>query len=837
MRIAALILICALAASNAAAAEFFVLVPTDEVDADPGDGVCSAPRGGGCTLRAAVMEAEANDEADTIIVQPGLRIELTLAGDGGTEVGALDIDSDIEILGYTGDPPINSALLPQIDASAISDRHFYVLGERVVVRGLRLVNGSAVAGGAFLIGASADVRIENSLFANNSAESRGGAIVVLAGTVRIEDSQFFRNDSGTAGGAAVAVQNGHTVIRASSFLDNRDGDTFGSTVAVLSNGRLVLESSTLDGTLFRPPIPGLEAATGIVAFSPEQLDVRNTTITNFQDTALEMRNLDGSERIRVANSVLQSGGTACVANGSDLAGADVEIGFSIIEHESDCSDFFRFGVQQAVADLLPLTDDAPPRITVSRRPTGIESNLVETGPELDFVPGGPDFACTTSDQLGAPRPIDANLDEVPRCDLGAIEQAPPEPFVVNYFVEDRADDLPGDGECATTDFGAGPVCTLRAAVMEANALPGLQHIVFEDSADPAVLTLPAVGPIGGALEVTDTLAIDGNLENGRPATAIEGQMAGERLFFVDAPNRNVYFRNLRMTGGDAVGAAGGAIVLFDFDDVTVDRSEFSENFADAGGAIAALGGELTVRNSDFDANEADTRGQAVFGNGVADIELAASSARNHSGFDAMGNPIAAVDVDAGVELIVTNSTFSANQLAFLVLDPARFSMFQSTLFGNVTGALNLALSAGSEVLLANNILAAPDGGTDDCIVSQTGMPASVQVLGLLDSDGSCVAAFGAGQTDDTGLRPLIRAPGRISFHHPLRVEASSPSPAIDAGNLFLCQLAFDQVGAPRPVDLEQVPDVDGPCDLGSIEAQVFDQLFDDSFETASQRAP
>lgn len=839
MRIPALILICAFAASPAAGAEFFVFVPTDQVDANPGDGLCAASRGASCTLRAAIMEAEANNEPDTIIIQPGLAVELTLAGAGGTEIGDLDITTEIEILGFTGSPPVNPAQLPSIDASGIADRHFFVLGGDVVLRGLRLSGGSSGnSGGVLWAAGGGDVRVEHSLFSNNSADIRGGALRASGGgEVLIEDSHFFRNDAGSSGGALAIEFNGSMTVRRSSFLDNRSGglQDSGSTISLTPDAELRIENSTLDGTPFRPPIAGIAAERGIVQFGESTLTVLNTTISNFTEAAIDLNDLDGggNERIRIANSVLQSGASACVASGSAVAAADVQIGFSLVEHQSGCDGFYRFGVQQGTADLLPLTDDAPPRLTVSRRPTGIESNLVETGPEQDFVPGGTDFACTTSDQLGAPRPIDANLDEVPRCDLGAIEQAPPEPFVVNYFVEDRVDDLPGDGECATIDFGIGPVCTLRAAVMEANALPGLQHIVFEDSEDPAVLTLPVAGPIGGALRINDTLAIDGNLENGRPATAVEGQMVGERLFLVDAPDLNVYFRNLGLSGGDADGAAGGAIVLFDFDDVTVDRSEFFGNSATVGGAIAALGGELTVRNSDFDANVAETRGHAVFANGGADVELADTSARNHFGFDAMGNPVAAVSTDSNVEFLMTNSTLSANQLAIRSLDPTRFLLFHNTVFGNTHGALSLTLDASSELTMVNNVLAAPGEPVDDCVVTQVGTPAGFQVFGLLDSDGSCVAALGEGFSDDPEVLDLTRAVREISYHHPLSVDAGNPSPAIDVGDVFFCaMLAEDQVGAQRPVDFEQIPDVDGPCDLGSVEAQVFDQLFDDSFETA-----
>lgn len=46
-------------------------------------------------------------------------------------------------------------------------------------------------------------------------------------------------------------------------------------------------------------------------------------------------------------------------------------------------------------------------------------------------------------------------------------------FQVNRFDIDVVDEIPGDGQCK---IAADNVCTLRAAVMEANALPGNETI-------------------------------------------------------------------------------------------------------------------------------------------------------------------------------------------------------------------------------------------------------------------------------------------------------------------------------------------------------------------------
>ncbi|MCB1589914.1 MAG: hypothetical protein KDI56_13495, partial [Xanthomonadales bacterium] len=580
------------------AASFTVDSNLDLVDDLPGDGVCDvgpAAPGNPCTLRAAIMEAEANGQADTILIPAGMSINLTLAGSGGTENGDLNIGTDMVIAGFEGAPPGNPALLPLIDASAIADRHFQILGGQVTLRGLRLQGGnSSNSGGSVRIGGGSGtaVRIEHVQLRDNRAAARAGA--VLSGgsaSLIVEDSLFLRNDGGTAAAGGLAVEtNSQVVIRRSTLLDNRASAMPSSTLAVLGNASLRIEDSTVDGSLVRPPIAGLEGAVGIVQFGTSELVLRNVTVSNFAETALDLRDLDGNERTRIGSSVLESDGTACVATGTNLAAADVQIAYSQVRHQSGCLAFYLEGVRNGLADLGPLTDDPPPRLTFSRPPLGPLANVVDRGTPVDDPPADPDLACTDNDQRGGPRPLDADLDGVARCDVGAIETAAPLPFVVNHYADDLTDDLPGDGQCATVPVpGIGPVCTLRAAIMETNALPGLDYIRFAPSAIPVALTLPVTGSVGGALRITEALAIEGNLVNGRPATTISGQMVGQRLLQVPTTDQTVYLRNLALRGGDAVGQVGGAIVLAS-GELLLDRMELFDNFAGAGGgALAVIG--------------------------------------------------------------------------------------------------------------------------------------------------------------------------------------------------------------------------------------------------------
>lgn len=74
------LLLCAVLVPAATAATFTVNSTADAVDATPGDGVCATATAT-CTLRAAIMEANALAGADTITLPAG-SYGLTIGGAG-----------------------------------------------------------------------------------------------------------------------------------------------------------------------------------------------------------------------------------------------------------------------------------------------------------------------------------------------------------------------------------------------------------------------------------------------------------------------------------------------------------------------------------------------------------------------------------------------------------------------------------------------------------------------------------------------------------------------------------------------------------------------------------
>jgi CSLREA domain-containing protein len=109
------------------AADFTVNTTADAVDVNPGDGICEVTATvGDCTLRAAVMEANALAGADTITLPAGL-YTLTITGidenpsagepweaviDSNASIGDLDITQDVTITGAgPGNDPATSTIV------------------------------------------------------------------------------------------------------------------------------------------------------------------------------------------------------------------------------------------------------------------------------------------------------------------------------------------------------------------------------------------------------------------------------------------------------------------------------------------------------------------------------------------------------------------------------------------------------------------------------------------------------------------------------------------------------------------------------------------------------
>jgi len=417
--------------------------------------------------------------------------------------------------------------------------------------------------------------------------------------------------------------------------------------------------------------------------------------------------------------------------------------------------------------------------------------------------------------------------------LAAFSSADAATFTVTDR-SDNADALPGDGLCAT----ANGVCTLRAAIQEANASAG---------SDTISLPRGAYRLIAGELVISDDLVLTGAgsdntaINNARkarvmsiasPATvAISGVRLQRGLADVGAGllnNGTATVSDVRFAGNRAISAAGGeGGGIYNAGTLTLSNTTFTRNRASGtdggfGGGIYNVGA-LTIADAAFTANLTSGCGGAVFNDGGAltltRSSLIANRASNSGGgifnqsgtFELSATTLArnrAKAIGGGVftyaPATLTNVTINANRAQY---GAGVFCGQTAVTLVNVTMSSNRARFGGGlytdlgNATLHNTLVASnhPDNCEGTAVTS----------LGYnLDSGATCgLSAAGDLSNTDPQLNALRNNGGAT------KTCALPPgSPAIDAGDNNDCS-PTDQRGEPRPAGSPAV------CDIGAYEMQ------------------
>ncbi len=396
-------------------------------------------------------------------------------------------------------------------------------------------------------------------------------------------------------------------------------------------------------------------------------------------------------------------------------------------------------------------------------------------------------------------------------------------FIVNS-TDDLPDNNPGDGVCASVvakgiiNPGGGS-CTLRAAIMEANAL-GLagdasQHEIQLSNGELYELSQAA----GGLSEHTGDLDIRTSMRIFAPAgdqASIDAEFL-DRVFHVQniaGGADTIAFENLTIAGGlaqtDASGAGlvgggvfiGGGGLAEDQPIVSFDGVTFQGNSAEIGGAIYNLSeNQVTINNSNFRLNYAESVAQVIYNAGVLEIDRA--SILNNFQFIPNGNVLAAVH-NSGGELDVSNTLIGNNQgrgvrngnTGSTTLDQVTVARNSNHAVQNISGTL----TARGSLFALNASGCLLSGGTFNIFSNTLADTTGCDDATLIDNpyfdggDGDLVA--------DYALLPYSPA-----------VDSRSPS-----GILNPCPIAGfanDLVGQSRPND----GDGDGVarCDAGALE--------------------
>lgn len=289
--------------------------------------------------------------------------------------------------------------------------------------------------------------------------------------------------------------------------------------------------------------------------------------------------------------------------------------------------------------------------------------------------------------------------------IGAPPQGPvyAATFTVNNL-SDSVDANPGDGICAT----GGDVCTLRAAIMEANAFPGDDIIILD--AETYLLD------VDSGNEDDSAAANDLDILSGGGAITIVGSSTGTTI--VDAQGNfrifevnggNLELRNLVLQNGDATAYAtdedGGAI-RNDVGTVVLDNVIIRGNTAANGGAIFNRFGQVQVLNDTEIGqsglpNTATTDGGGIYsiystGLGSNIVTINRSTVQFNVATNGDGGGIYATDDGS---LMITNSTIQNNDAGnsgggVFVVNPTTPTALSLTIMNSQILANNAGSSGG-----------------------------------------------------------------------------------------------------------------------------------------------
>jgi hypothetical protein len=332
-------------------------------------------------------------------------------------------------------------------------------------------------------------------------------------------------------------------------------------------------------------------------------------------------------------------------------------------------------------------------------------------------------------------------------------------FTVNSET-DAIDAAPGDGFCATASLpDEGVRCTLRAAVMEANAHPS-----------PRMILLPAGTFVVAGLSIHDMVLIG----VGAKETILDGNLGGTVLQVSGA---------VELTDIAVIRGSDSGIVMAASSSLTITRVAVTDNTsASSGGGIQ----NSTVPRSSL---------------AVVDSLIARNTAPFNGGGIANTGP-----------LTVQNSTFSGNTGGQGGAISSSGSGSSASLV-NVTIAGNAATDVGGGLYkdlsgpftLQNVILAGNTAANCSGSYGSSG--------GNIDSGSSCgLAGLVVDRSNTDPLLGVLTDNGGPTMTYALL----SGSPAIDGGAVSACP-ATDQRGLPRPQDGDGSGE--SQCDSGAYELQ------------------
>jgi len=553
MRLRSLTLAAAVVIAPAArAATFNVNSTADAVDASPGDGVCAAADSS-CTLRAAIMEANALPGSHTINVPAGLYI-LTIPGIGEENAaqGDLDVTGSVTIVGAGPGTTI-------VDGGGI-DRVFEIIGT-ASISGMTIRNGAAVSAGTPFFGSNyvgglvenvGTLTLTNCNLEGGRANVGGG--IASYGPLTIDSCTISGGEAANLGftnpaGGGLALSGSTTVITNSTISGTW---TAGGGAIDLENATLTLTNVTISGNVASTGAGVLQSTNGIVT-------LQEVTITNNvgAGAAISHFSFDGSQRITVVNSVLVANTAGnCHANGPYFVsqGGNVESG-------TDCGFTLVTDQQNADARLGPLDSNGG----------SSQTHALLTGSAA--INAGTSAGCTATDQRGTARPKGV------ACDSGAFELEFNATYKATRTVPILLDVLGAGGAHYTSELTLANRGTTPAAVALTYTAASVLGATGSGTASESLTE-------GQELFLSDALAYLRGKGLAIPTTGSQGGTL--RVVFTGLSSSDVAFAGARTTSPSGAGRAGlsypgprsddtgrGKLRLFGLRDTPADRTNLA----------------------------------------------------------------------------------------------------------------------------------------------------------------------------------------------------------------------------------------------------------------------
>lgn len=420
-----------------------------------------------------------------------------------------------------------------------------------------------------------------------------------------------------------------------------------------------------------------------------------------------------------------------------------------------------------------------------------------------------------------------------------VDTASAAAFTVNSTV-DAPDATVGDGICAA----ASGLCTLRAAIQEANATTG-----------PSTITLPVgtyvlnvVGPgedlaATGDLDIRQPLSIIGA---GAASTVIDGY-GSDRIFHKIGPIA-VQLSGLTLRNGSVPhapqstaikdGGGGGAIYISGGGSLTLSNVVVAGNIATSGAITIDDGGSLTVNSSTINGNTASFGG-GIYNNGsvtIANTTISGNTASRSGGgiYVAKGslslrdstissNTAASPSVGGGGILVesvasaaITGSLLSSNAATNYngggIHSRGSLSLVNSTLSGNsarngggglCVGALCVnppPTTTSSSATLSNATLSGNSADVQGGAILNTGGSVLVRnsILANSTTGGNCAGQITSlGYNLDSGQTCALNSPGDLAGVNPQLGPLGSNGGATQTHALLAGSPAID-AGSPSP---------------------------------------